>query len=138
LTLIKEILTFRVDFVDSFGRTRRCQKKDLAEFRRRDRQPESPDRTTPAPTPTTYGNFVPSTDAGAVDAEGSSAQADVEAERKRLLREQWAKDDEINRSKTSLHYQDVLYQGAPSFALISTANFICNPLVRVTMYLVTS
>ena len=90
---------YRVDFVDSFGRTRRCQKKDLPEFQERDRQidPKQPE----------YSNFVKSS-GGDNDV---SEEATAEAERKKQMRQQWEQDEEINRSKSSLHYQDVLFQG---------------------------
>ena len=91
---------YRVDFVDSFGRTRRCQKKDLPEFQERDRQidPKQPE----------YSNFVK---ASGGDNDTMSEEATAEAERKKQMRQQWEQDEEINRSKSSLHYQDVLFQG---------------------------
>ena len=90
-----------VDYVDSFGRTRSCRKADLAEFQRRD-QKLNPD---------TYSNFVKASELPAAVGEESQELAAAEEERKKAQRTKWEAEEEENRNKSSVHYQDVLFQG---------------------------
>lgn len=97
----------RVDYVDSFGRTRRCLKKDLTVFQQRDaelnKQPGTSSTTTP------YGNFVTSSQQNSSEDPQNISGLDEEArKRQRLL---WEKEEEENRQKSKVHYQDILYQG---------------------------
>ncbi|KZS11786.1 Coiled-coil domain-containing protein 174 [Daphnia magna] len=97
-----------VDYVDSFGRTRRCLKKDLTVFQQRDaelnKQPGASSTTTP------YGNFVTSSQQNSSEDPQNISGLDEEArKRQRLL---WEKEEEENRQKSKVHYQDILYQEA--------------------------
>ncbi|KAI9556970.1 hypothetical protein GHT06_016764 [Daphnia sinensis] len=97
-----------VDYVDSFGRTRRCLKKDLAVFQQRDaeliKQPVASSTSTP------YGNFVASSEQNSSEDPQNISGLDEEArKRQRLL---WEKEEEENRQKSKVHYQDILYQEA--------------------------
>lgn len=105
---------FRVDYIDSFGRTRRCLKKDLPSFQQQDaelnKQPQS--------TPVSYGNFVKSDEHTANEGDSQNIFSQDEESRKRQ-RELWEEEEERNRQKTNVHYQDVLYQGRITSFILS-------------------
>ena len=94
------MLYARVDFLDSFGRTRRCLRKDLPIYQQQDSQL----------TAKKYTNFVrPIEDQSQIQesAIGNSAEDDARQERRKL----WEQEEEENTKKSKLHYQDILYQG---------------------------
>ena len=98
---------FRVDYVDSFGRTRRCLKKDLPNFQKQDDELSKPAESTASAS--TYGNFVKA-NASTNDQELQGILG-MDDEARRRQRQIWEEEEERNRHKSKLHYQDVLSQG---------------------------
>ncbi|XP_057374445.2 LOW QUALITY PROTEIN: coiled-coil domain-containing protein 174-like [Daphnia carinata] len=97
-----------VDYVDSFGRTRRCLKKDLAVFQQRDAELNK--QPVASPTSTSYGNFVPSSEQNSGEDPQNISGLDEEARKRQ--RQLWEEEEEKNRQKNKVHYQDILYQEA--------------------------
>lgn len=100
----------RVDYVDSFGRTRRCLRKDLPAFQRQDEELRDGPPTSSESVRTVYNNFVKPTDAGPSGTDHIGPNDDNEEARK-VRRQQWEQEAEENARKSKLHYQDVLFQG---------------------------
>ena len=98
-------LFFRVDYVDSFGRTRRCLKKDLPQFQKQDAELKSSPSTATAST-SSYGSFVKASN----DQELQGILG-MDDEARRRQRQIWEEEEERNKQKSKLHYQDVLHQG---------------------------
>jgi len=97
----------RVDYLDSFGRTRRCIKKDLPLYKQQDEQIKAKD----------YNNFVKG-DAYKTDTTQSSnppPESVCNDEAVKARRQQWEEEEAENMKKSNLHYQDVLYQGSYIF-----------------------
>lgn len=84
--------------MDSFGRTRRCQKKDLPELQKRDADVSSV---------RSYQGFV----AASVDSPETQPETVPGDEERLRMRQAWEAEEEQNRNKSKLHYQDVLHQG---------------------------
>ncbi|XP_053679828.1 coiled-coil domain-containing protein 174 [Anopheles nili] len=125
-----------VEYTDCLGRTRKCLKQDLKECLARDKDLEKsmapregqrredlerPSTTvasaSKAPEETATRNLNDVNDA---DDEGeivgpmpsaANNEEDV-GERFRMMREQWAQQEEANLEKDSMHYQDVLFDEA--------------------------
>lgn len=92
--------------MDSFGRTRRCLRKDLTTFQQQDADLKQPVASS---TSTPYGNFVASSEPNTNEDSQNLIVLDEEARRRQ--RELWEKEEEENRQKSKVHYQDILYQG---------------------------
>lgn len=93
-----------IEYTDSLGRTRRCLKTDLEFFKKRD---ESLIETHAA-----KDEDKPSL--AAVSSESESESEDELLKTGRLIqqtREQWEKQEEENKEKEFIHYQDVLFDG---------------------------
>lgn len=99
---------YRVEFVDSFGRTRRCLRKDLAAFQQQDAEMAKPS-TVQA---TSYGNFVKAAESKSNEDESNMvAIFGGDDEAKQLKRKLWEEEEAANKAKPNLHYGDVLYEG---------------------------
>lgn len=96
----------RVDYVDSFGRTRRCLKKDLTVFQKQDAELNK--QPLASTTSVSYGNFVAAS-VQVSNEEPSILSLDEEARKRQ--RQLWEEEEEKNRDKSKVHYQDILYQG---------------------------
>lgn len=102
--------------MDSFGRTRRCLKKDLPVYQKQDVELNKAQISTPAPT--SYGNFVAAGEDIVQSGEPQSIRS-VDEEARRLQRQLWEEEEEKNRQKPKVHYQDILYQGKVVFVYFS-------------------
>ncbi|XP_046654324.1 coiled-coil domain-containing protein 174-like isoform X1 [Daphnia pulicaria] len=96
-----------VDYVDSFGRTRRCLKKDLTVFQKQDAELNK--QPVASTTSVSYGNFVAAS-VQVSNEEPSILSLDEEARKRQ--RQLWEEEEEKNRDKSKVHYQDILYQEA--------------------------
>jgi len=93
-----------VDYLDSFGRTRRCIKKDLHLYKQQDAQIQEK----------SYANFVKSNEENTDETQPSnpSLESAFNDEAIKARRLQWEQEEAENVKKSKLHYQDVLYQEA--------------------------
>lgn len=94
-----------VDYLDSFGRTRRCVKKDLPSYKQQDEQLKAQ----------SYTNFVKSeaeekTDQSQPPNASLESKSNYDAMQER--RKMWEQEEEVSMQKSKLHYQDILYQEA--------------------------
>ncbi|XP_052119845.1 LOW QUALITY PROTEIN: coiled-coil domain-containing protein 174 [Frankliniella occidentalis] len=102
-----------VDFTDSLGRTRRCLRRDLSRFRELDDrlfkslEPKSPPEAKDVPSP----NSLPPAGYPAGCAAPDLLSDDMRREQQRL---KWEEEEEKLRSKSEIHYQDVLFDEARS------------------------
>ena len=101
------VFSYRVDYVDSLGRTRRCLKKDLPVFQKQDA--ELTKQPVASSTSVSYGNFVASS--GQDTNEEPKNVLGLEEEARKRQRQLWEEEEEKNRDKSKVHYQDILYQG---------------------------
>ena len=119
---------FRVDYLDSFGRTRRCVKKDLPSYKQQDEQLKAQ----------SYTNFVKSeaeekTDQSQPPNASLESKSNYDAMQER--RKMWEQEEEVSMQKSKLHYQDILYQGIffPIF-LLGRSRFTRRFLPHSTLY----
>lgn len=83
------------DYVDAFGRSRRCLKTDVPLLMEKDRELKATCETEDIPS-TSNTPFPQGSD----------------EERLRLqMREKWNKEEQQNLEKGDVHYQDILYDG---------------------------
>ncbi|CAG9826242.1 unnamed protein product [Diabrotica balteata] len=105
-----------VDYVDCFGRTRKCMQKDLEYLKSKDNEMkkvvdiknqqfnnsasqnhESDDKIDQSSTEPVFENEV---------GQSELLSSDM---RRELLRQQWEKEEEELRNKSEIHYEDVLF-----------------------------
>ena len=97
--------------MDTFGRTRRCLRKDLPVFQQQDAElTNQPKSSTSQP----YGNFVRPSEENLTN-DPNILGLDDEA--KKRQRELWEEEEEKNRQKPNVHYQDVLFQGKKALTI---------------------
>ena len=103
----------RVDYVDGFGRTRRCLRKDLPSFKQADAELKKTGSVSNSTSSASYSNFVKPSESASANADEASSSSTLaqDEEARRLRREKWEQEAEENARKSKLHYQDVLYQG---------------------------
>lgn len=93
-----------VEYTDSLGRTRRCLRTDLEFFKKRDE--------SLIDTPALKTEDKPSS--APLSSESESESEDELLKTGRLIqqtREQWEKQEEENKDKEYIHYQDILFDG---------------------------
>lgn len=111
-----------VEYTDFLGRSRKCLQKDLDDILRKDRQMEreaSVSRGEPISN-ATAGPSASLRDDNSEDDDdfigppvpSMAITEDTIGERFREMREQWAKQQEANLEKDSVHYSDVLFDEA--------------------------
>lgn len=110
--------------MDTFGRTRRCLRKDLPVFQQQDAELTNQPKSS---TSQSYGNFVRPSEENLTNDQNILGLDD---EAKKRQRELWEEEEEKNRQKPNVHYQDVLFQGKKaltitliSFSLIEAYEF---------------
>lgn len=98
---------FRVEYTDCFGRSRRISRRDLSKVKQQDDE---------------LSNVVESREQQPhhnIEAVKSPAEESNESEeigpdiglQFMKQREEWQQQEEINKERTSLHYQDILFDG---------------------------
>ena len=96
-----------MDYVDSFGRTRRCLRKDLPTFQRQDADLKKDENKATSSSAPSYTNFIKSSE----PSNFPEGPADEAEEARRARRQKWEEEEAENARKSKLHYQDILYQG---------------------------
>ncbi|XP_048517485.1 coiled-coil domain-containing protein 174 isoform X1 [Dendroctonus ponderosae] len=112
-----------VEYTDSLGRSRKCLRRDLAEFKSRDadlreiaekrqqiapsRDEEKRDELETASNNERQDKEVCEKDP--IDEESEMISGDM---RRHMLRQQWEKEEEALRDKSDIHYQNVLFNEA--------------------------
>ncbi|KAK3926114.1 Coiled-coil domain-containing protein 174 [Frankliniella fusca] len=99
-----------VDFTDSLGRTRRCLRRDLARFKELDdRLFKSLEPKTPPESNDEHSSkTLPPAGFPSGCAAPDLLSDDMRREQQRL---KWEEEEEKLRSKSDIHYQDVLFDG---------------------------
>ena len=110
--------------MDSFGRTRRCIKKDLPLYKQQDDQMQAK----------SYSNFVKSNEdkTDGIKLPNTSLESVYNDEAVKARRQRWEQEEAENTKKFNLHYQDVLYQGISHTLELGTELF--RLLLNPTLY----
>lgn len=120
-----------VEFVDCLGRSRRCLRKDLEHFKKKDkelmetvekRKEGKTEQLAKYSSKTIADNEQP----GDKTKEAELLSADM---RKEFLRQQWEKEEELLKDKDNVHYQDILFNEARTHG-VSYYNFSKDEEVR--------
>lgn len=142
-----------VEYTDSLGRTRKCLRTDLKFFKKRDESlaKEFGDQVKEKvclrgklfslnlSSPILFPLFQPATpDANPVDKFDNSTESESEDELLKTgrqiqqMRDHWDRQEEDNKDKEFVHYQDVLFDGESPFSLptIPAQLMICLILFR--------
>ncbi|XP_056642401.1 coiled-coil domain-containing protein 174 [Diorhabda sublineata] len=101
-----------VEYVDSFGRTRKCMEKDLEFLKSKDKEMKKiihekkqlNEEDNRKDEEDCSQNVTEDTDISKDTDQMISSDM-----RRELQRRQWEKEEEENRNKTNIHYEDVLY-----------------------------
>ncbi|CAH1183265.1 unnamed protein product [Phaedon cochleariae] len=113
-----------VDYVDCFGRTRKCMQKDLDYLKSKDKElrtiveekkkkleismnEEDNTNINISPVP----NEIENEKINDINEESELLSSDM---RREMLRMQWEKEEEELRNKSDIHYQDILFSEARS------------------------
>ncbi|XP_057670827.1 coiled-coil domain-containing protein 174 [Diorhabda carinulata] len=101
-----------VEYVDSFGRTRKCMEKDLEFLKSKDKEMKK--IIEEKKQLNEEDNRKDEEDCSQNVTEDTDISKDTDQMissdmRRELQRRQWEKEEEENRNKTNIHYEDVLY-----------------------------
>lgn len=124
--------SFRVEYTDCFGRSRRIPKEDLAKIKAQDSELSDvvearsdqvdPSRNAPR-TPESAGEVSESES----ESEMIGPPIGLQFQKQR---EEWEKQEHLNTERSEVHYQDVLFDGEclrknqRHFGFYKTSNFI--------------
>ncbi|XP_028136437.1 coiled-coil domain-containing protein 174 [Diabrotica virgifera virgifera] len=105
-----------VDYVDCFGRTRKCMQKDLEYLKSKDNEMKKvvEVKHQQLDNPASQNlenddNFVQSSTESLAENEVGQSELLSSDMRRELLRQQWEKEEEELRNKSEIHYEDVLF-----------------------------
>lgn len=105
-----------VDYVDIFGRSRKIARKDLDKVKRQDEDLSEAveareEQAKPAQKPESDSSDGSVTSSEKEDEEEEAMIGPDIGLQFKKQREQWEEQDELNRQRVNLHYQDVLFDG---------------------------
>lgn len=103
-----------MEYTDYLGRSRKCKKQDLEECLRKDRE-FGRDTKKDVDEEEEEGEVIGPVPSMAITEE-------TIGEGFREMREQWAKQEEENLDKDSVHYSDVLFDGKCIFLFFFSGN----------------
>lgn len=112
----------RVDYVDIFGRSRKIARKDLDKIKRQDadlteavesreEQAKPVQPQEPAEEESSDGSISSSENDNKHEVEEEEIIGPDIGLQFRKQRDQWEEQDEVNRQRVNLHYQDILFDG---------------------------
>jgi hypothetical protein len=106
------LLYFRVEHTDCFGRTRKILRKDLKKMKDQDEQLVDVAESRDQQDTTHRSPSVSSESSGEIsdDDKGSFIGPDIGLQFMKQ-REEWEKQEEVNKERPILHYQDILFDG---------------------------
>lgn len=109
-----------VEYTDCLGRTRQCQKKDLVNFQKRDKdlsriaESKEHDNTVEeknANMTNMESGELPGSDTEVNDVDNSSSMAEPIGTRFKQMLDKWDDQEVKNMDKEYVHYQDILFDG---------------------------
>lgn len=117
----------RVNYVDVFGRSRKIARKDLDKVKRQDEDltetVESREEQARPAAPETESDSSDGSISSSESEQGEVIGPDIGLQFKKQ-REKWEEQDELNRLRGNLHYQDILYDGEKKKLFLILYSFI--------------